>query len=166
MTIRRISPVFLGGGLGACARALLLQSPVVWSAPFPLSVLLINLLGSFLLGVVFVLADEAEVMRSETRLFVAVGILGSFTTFSTFGWETVVLSEGRHYIAGVSYVTASLVGGVLAVVAGIVAGREAVKALGRMTHRAFLDRGEGRAVSPADDMDHIETENHDSAELA
>jgi len=166
VTIRRIAPVFFGGGLGACARALLLQLSAVWSAPFPLSLLLINLLGSFLLGVVFVLADEAEVMRSETRLFVAVGILGGFTTFSTFGWETVVLSEGPHFIVGVSYVTASLAGGVLAVVAGIVAGREAVSALDRMTHRAFLDRGEGRAVSPPDDKDLVETENHDSAELA
>src|ERR671936_36112 len=87
--------------------------------------------GSFVLGIVFVLADEAGLLRAETRLFVAVGLLGGFTTFSTFGWGADLLAgRGAGAIALVD-VVASVVGGVAAAGAGVVAGREVGGALER-----------------------------------
>ena len=95
--MRRAVIVFVGGGLGSCLRAVVLSWLSVWSTWLP--VLLVNLVGSFVIGVVFALADEAGLLRAETRLFVAVGLLGGFTTFSTFGWGVDLLA-GKARIAG------------------------------------------------------------------
>lgn len=122
--MRRALIVFVGGGIGACLRTLLLAWLAPWVAVLPLPVLLANLLGSFALGVVFVLADEARVLSAETRLFVAVGVLGGFTTFSTFAWGAdLLLSDAASLAAGLVYVAASMIGGVVAVWAGLHVGR-------------------------------------------
>lgn len=103
--------VGLGGAIGAMARyAAGLGIARVWSQPFPLATLLINILGSVLMGM-FV-GGMAKLMPSwsETaRLFVAVGVLGGFTTFSSFSLDTIVLFErGEVVLAGV-YVLLSVV---------------------------------------------------------
>src|SRR5437879_4123800 len=105
--------VFLGGGIGASLRALLIDWLASWGAEAP--VLLANVLGAFVLGVVFVLADEAGLLRSGTRLFLAVGVLGGFTTFSTFGWEADVLLAGHASTGAAAYLLASLAGGIGAI---------------------------------------------------
>ncbi len=122
--MRRVLIVFVGGGIGACLRALLLAWLAAWSAVLPLPVVLANLVGSFALGVVFVLADEARVLSMEMRLFVAVGVLGGFTTFSTFAWGAdLLLSDAASLAAGLAYIAVSMVGGILAVGAGLRCGR-------------------------------------------
>src|SRR5262249_10945952 len=124
--------VFVGGGIGACLRGLLLAWLAPWSAILPIPVLLANLLGTFILGVVFVLAEEAGLLRAESRLFLAVGVLVGFTTFSTLGWGAdLLLAHGAHWLEGLTYLAASVVGGVAAVSAGLVAGRELVALLER-----------------------------------
>ena len=130
--MRRAAIVFVGGGIGACLRAVLLSALSSWGRPFPAAVLLANLLGAFILGIVYVLADEAGLLRVETRLFLAVGVLGGFTTFSTFGWGAdTLLAHGAHMVAGLLYVATSVVGGIVAVLLGLVAGRALVAALER-----------------------------------
>lgn len=121
--MRRPLIVFVGGGLGACLRALLLMGLQPWGARLPIPVLLANMLGAFALGVVYVLADEAGVLGTETRLFLAVGVLGGFTTFSTFGWGADLLLVDGQELAGLVYLAASLLGGVTAVWAGFRVGR-------------------------------------------
>ncbi|HVC82211.1 MAG TPA: CrcB family protein, partial [Chloroflexota bacterium] len=74
----RVLIVFLGGGAGATLRAVLLAGLNSWGATSP--VLLVNLLGASVLGFVYVLADEAGLLSSPARLFLAVGVLGGFTT--------------------------------------------------------------------------------------
>jgi CrcB protein len=144
--MRRAVIVFVGGGIGACLRALLLAWLAPWGASLPIPVLLANLLGAFILGVVFVLADEAGLLRSETRLFLAVGLLGGFTTFSTLGWGAdLLLAHGAHLVAGLTYLAASMVGGVAAVSAGLVVGRELVALLERGA-LALLDRLDERGL--------------------
>src|SRR5919201_250017 len=107
--MRRAVIVFLGGGIGSCLRAVVLAWLSGWSAWLP--VLLVNLVGSFVIGVVFALADEAGLLRAQTRLFVAVGLLGGFTTFSAFGWGVdLIAGRGADAIALVD-VVASVVGG-------------------------------------------------------
>jgi CrcB protein len=153
--MRRTVIVFVGGGMGSCLRAVVLARLSAWSAWPP--VLLVNLVGSFVLGVVFALADEAGVLRAETRLFVAVGVLGGFTTFSTFGWGADLLAgRGAGALALVD-VVASVVGGVVAAGAGVVAGRESVVALeraaagllGRLDERGLRRTGTSRGERAA-----------------
>src|SRR5437764_7252098 len=127
--MRRVVIVFVGGGVGSCLRAVVLA----WLGPGStwLPVLLVNLVGSFVIGLVFALADEAGLLRAETRLFVAVGVLGGFTTFSTFGWSAALLAgRGAGGIA-LADVVASVGGGVAAAGAGMAAGREVGVALER-----------------------------------
>jgi CrcB protein len=162
--MRRVGIVFLGGGLGTSLRAPVLA----WLAPagssFP--VLLINLLGAFALGVVFVLADEAGVLGTEARLFLAVGVLGGFTTFSTFGWGADLLLARHTTDAAINYVAASIVGGMAAVAAGLAVGRELVVILERMATE-LLGRLEARGLRrmagdrPA--MDAVETEDREES---
>ena len=165
--MRRPVIAFVGGGLGACLRALLLAWLAPWGATLPAPVLLANLLGAFVLGLVYVLADEAGLLRAETRLFLAVGVLGGFTTFSTFGWGAdLLLAHGRHWLAALLYLSASVAGGVSAVWAGLLAGRElvalleraAVALLGRLDERGARRHGGSRV-----DMATIEAENREPA---
>ncbi len=120
--MRRVSLVFVGGGLGSALRGLWLA----WLAPSGATsaVLLANLIGAFILGVVFILADEAGLLRAGTRLFLAVGVLGGFTTFSTFAWGVDLLVAQGSRDALLDYVIASVGGGAMAVIAGLMAGRE------------------------------------------
>ena len=122
--MRALLIVFVGGGIGSCLRAALLEWLAGWGGALAAPVLLANLLGSFVLGVVFVLADEAKLLGVEVRLFLAVGVLGGFTTFSTFAWGADVLlagSGGRP--VAVAYLLASVLGSVLSVWLGLGAGR-------------------------------------------
>jgi CrcB protein len=157
--MRRAVIVFVGGGIGSCLRAVVLAWLSAWSTWLP--VLLVNLVGSFVIGLVFALADEAGLLRAETRLFVAVGVLGGFTTFSTFGWGADLLAgRGAGGIA-LAYVVASVVGGVAAAGAGVVADREVVVALeraavgllGRLDAQGLRQRGTSRRESEAGPRD-------------
>ncbi len=121
--MRRPLIVFLGGGIGASLRALLLLWLAPWGAVLPAPVLVANVLGAFVLGLVFVLADEAGLLRAETRLFLAVGVLGGFTTFSTFGWGADQLLARGAVGAALIYLGSSLVGGVVGVTAGLAMAR-------------------------------------------
>jgi len=121
--MRRPLIVFLGGGIGASLRALLLLWLEPWGAVLPAPVLVANVLGAFVLGLVFVLADEAGLLRAETRLFLAVGVLGGFTTFSTFGWGADQLLARGAVGAALIYLGSSLVGGVVGVTAGLAMAR-------------------------------------------
>lgn len=88
-----------GGFLGAVARFGVMQwtLPVTARWGFPVGTLVANLLGCLIIGFLFQLADARTVLNAQARLFLFVGILGSFTTFSTFGLETFNLLEGRAY---------------------------------------------------------------------
>ncbi len=160
--MRRVLIVFVGGGIGACLRALLLTWLAAWSAVLPFPVLLANLAGSFALGVVFVLADEARVLSAETRLFVAVGVLGGFTTFSTFAWGTdLLLSDAASLGAGLAYIAASMIGGIAAVWVGLRCGRALAVALkgvgiGPLPARELGSRRGGEAAA---DIATIEAED-------
>jgi fluoride exporter len=148
--------VFVGGGIGSCLRAVALAWLSPWSTWLP--VLLVNLVGSFVIGLVFALADEAGLLRVQTRLFVAVGVLGGFTTFSTFGWGADLLAGRGAGAIALAYVVVSVVGGVAAAGAGLVAGREVVVALeraavgllGRLDERGLRRTANSRRESEAE----------------
>ncbi|GAC1399486.1 MAG: fluoride efflux transporter CrcB [Chloroflexota bacterium] len=128
--MRPIMLVFLGGGVGACLRYLAgMWIPADWASPLPLSTLLVNLVGAAALGAVATLADEAGVLSARSRLLLAYtpGLLGGFTTWSSFMVGTVSLITGRHLTVALAYLVLSLGGGPLCVVAGAAAARRLVR---------------------------------------
>ena len=84
--------VALGGALGAVARHLTgLGAVRIMGAAFPYGTLVVNVAGCFLIGFLLMLSEQRQLFSPTTRLFLTVGILGAFTTFSTFGYETLEL---------------------------------------------------------------------------
>ena len=111
--------IALGGGLGSVLRYLLHGSVqrLVGSA-FPWGTLAVNVLGCLLIGcLAAVFAVHAQI-REEYRLGLTVGVLGGFTTFSTFGFETFKLVEQGAMGLALFYMFASCVLGLLAVAGG------------------------------------------------
>lgn len=85
------------------------------SVGFPYGTLVVNIIGCFLLGFLAQLVESRGAFTSETRLFVFVGILGGFTTFSTFGNETLNLARDSQMINALANVGANVILGLLAV---------------------------------------------------
>lgn len=120
----RILLVGLGGFLGANARYLLGGWLTRFNpGSFPAETFVINITGSFVLGLFMTLATGRFAWPVEYRLLVAIGFVGSYTTFSTWTYETLALLEqGDVLRAGVNVVLSSAVG-LAAVYAGVVVGR-------------------------------------------
>jgi len=100
-----------GGALGAMSRYGL--SSIIgrlWPMSFPLATLLINIIGSVLMGVfIGLLARFMPPQQAELRMFVAVGVLGGFTTFSSFSLDTITLIERGALLQAGLYVLMSVV---------------------------------------------------------
>jgi len=104
--------VALGGAVGAVLRFYL--SETLPSEAFPWATLSVNLMGSFLLGVVMA-ATLVDALGETQALLLGVGLLGAFTTMSTFSVETVMMVEdGRWRRAGLYVVASAVVGPLLA----------------------------------------------------
>ncbi len=115
--------VAAGGALGAAARYLLGGFVQARLGPgFPWGTFFVNVTGSFLIGVVLVLV-ERDALPSEARLFLAVGILGGYTTFSTFSYETLQLLVAGNAGGVLLNALGQLLVGFLAVYLGVVFGR-------------------------------------------
>lgn len=107
--------VFIGGGLGSMARyGLSVFGMRLLGQGFPWPTLLINIAGSALMGLLTGWLAVQGGAPQSLRLFIATGILGGFTTFSTFSLETVLLYERGQAGLAVAYVAASVAVGVAA----------------------------------------------------
>jgi len=109
--------VALGGALGSVLRYLLgtWTQALTRSIDFPYGTLIVNLLGCFAIGFLAQLAESRGAFTSDTRMFVFIGILGGFTTFSSFGNETInLLREGETWNA-LANVGANVIFGLLLV---------------------------------------------------
>jgi CrcB protein len=93
--MRTILIIGTGGFIGAVLRYLVVISTQVFKdkLPLPLGTLIVNVIGCLLIGVLATLAEQGQVLSAESRNFLIVGILGAFTTFSTFGYESVTLLQ-------------------------------------------------------------------------
>lgn len=108
--------VFIGGGFGAVSRFLVTTALTGKLGNFPLGTLAANFFGSLLMGlVVGILAGRYE----SVRLFVAVGFLGGFTTFSSFSAETLALIQGGQIFSAAANIIVSVVAGLLACAVGL-----------------------------------------------
>lgn len=112
--------VFLGGGIGSALRHGMNLLAARWlGTQYPLGTLCINVLGAFAMGVVVEYWTTRSGLSPQARLFLTTGILGGFTTFSTFALEAVVLQSRGEMLAAGLYVAGSLVLGVGALYAGM-----------------------------------------------
>jgi CrcB protein len=120
----RVALVALGGAIGSVARygvgALAAQ---LFGSAFPFGTLLVNLSGSFLIAIIMHVALAGTAISLELRIFLTTGIMGGYTTYSSFNYETLALINQRAYgLAGLN-VAATVVGCFLAGVLGLATGR-------------------------------------------
>lgn len=114
--------VGIGGGIGAIARYAMGRSiSERVNSVFPYGTFAINLLGAFLIGVLFALLVDRGVGPAHLRLLLITGFLGGFTTFSAYTIEVITLAEAGSWNTALLYVVASNLLGLLACLAGIVA---------------------------------------------
>ena len=117
---RNLLWVALGGSIGAMLRYVI-SGQVQWlsgSAEFPYGTLAVNLIGCLAIGLLSYLAETRALFSPEFRLMVFIGVLGAFTTYSTFANESFsLLRDGRFLMAG-TYMGAHLLAGLAAVVGG------------------------------------------------
>jgi CrcB protein len=100
--------IALGGASGAVARYLLANwVHGLWEGKLPLGTLLVNVVGSFAIGIVYVLVVERQLVHADWRGVLMVGFLGAFTTFSTFSLETISLLEAGHSLHAFAYMLGS-----------------------------------------------------------
>jgi len=115
MTINNLMLVFAGGGIGALFRYMISLFVKNTSSGFPTSTFWVNVTGCFLIGILF---SVLKMDNQNLRLLLIVGLLGGFTTFSSFGMETIQLFNSGNYRIAFFYVILSNICGLGAVYFG------------------------------------------------
>lgn len=125
IAIRDLAWVGLGGGCGAALRFLLGGWIHRWlpGSLFPWGTFAINVVGCLLLGLLYGLAEGRGLFGPGARLFLFIGLLGGFTTFSTFAWESGSLLRDGELVRALGNVAGQVLLGLLAVWLGLLAGR-------------------------------------------
>ncbi|TQL66378.1 camphor resistance protein CrcB [Nocardioides albertanoniae] len=117
-TIRAAGVVAVGGMLGAAGRFAIGEAWPVPTGGVPWSTLVINLSGCFALGILMAYVADRESLHPLVRPFLGTGVIGGYTTFSTFAVEANLLLLERHPALGLAYLAVSVLLGVVAVLAG------------------------------------------------
>jgi CrcB protein len=114
-----------GGFLGSAARYLLGDwlNRMAPQALFPFETLIINVSGCLAIGLLAGLSESRGILHPEMRVFLLIGVLGGFTTFSTFGYETFQLLRDGEWISGAANALLQVILGLAAVWAGNVLSR-------------------------------------------
>jgi fluoride exporter len=112
--------IAFGGAIGAVSRYWLYSAVQrLHDSGFPLGTFVVNVLGSFLIGVFFVLLAEKAQIAEQWRPIIVVGFLGGLTTFSTFSLDALLLFEQGHYNTALFYIISSIVLCLIAAFAGM-----------------------------------------------
>jgi len=122
--------VAIGGALGSMLRyGAGVGVGSFWKNSFPLGTLLINIVGSLVMGLfVGLMARLLPTWQNDARLFFAVGVLGGFTTFSSFSLDAITMLERGDLLPAVVYVLASVIGGLFALFLALLVMRMGVSA--------------------------------------
>ncbi len=135
-TRRRILAVLTGGFLGTITRYLLSIAIQSWLGKnWPYDILIINVTGALVLALVTTLADDTVLIGPTRRLFINVGFLGAYTTFSTLTLGDILLVGKQEWLLAAIYLVASIIGGVLAIWPGDWLGQ-----FGLRTRRRFIQQ--------------------------
>lgn len=117
--------VAIGGAAGSCLRfwISMIFAPLTLGQGFPWATLTANLLGSFGLGLVFVLGEGRSWFGADLRVLIGTGVMGGFTTYSAFNLESIGLMQSGAWARASLYVSATLVGCLAAGALGLIVGR-------------------------------------------
>ncbi len=119
MNMIKLLVIGFGGFLGSILRYTVGKSiDGKFNSSFPWGTLTINVVGSFIIGFIYILAMRKAGITENWRLFLGAGFCGGFTTFSAFAWENVNLLDQKLIGTSLIYISASIILGLLAVVAG------------------------------------------------
>jgi CrcB protein len=136
--------VLCGGFCGTITRYLLSLVIQSWLGKgWPYDILLINITGALLLALVTTFADATFLVGPTRRLFINVGFLGAYTTFSSLALEETMLAVGHEWLPAFLYLILSLFGGMSAVVVGDVLGREIIRVAQRSAEPGVVAQAEG-----------------------
>jgi CrcB protein len=115
-----LSMVALGGALGSLARYLVAGAvQPAWWPGFPFGIFVVNITGGLAMGLVTALAALKLNLAPEMRAFLTTGVLGGYTTFSTFSLDSAMLMQRGAYAQAGAYVIGSVVLSILALFAGL-----------------------------------------------
>jgi fluoride exporter len=112
---RELGAIFVGGFVGAIARAELVQALPFHAGSWPWATTLVNLVGAFLLGYLTTRLQERLPVSAYRRPLLGTGLCGALTTFSTMQLEILRMLDGSHVALAVAYGLASVVGGFLVI---------------------------------------------------
>jgi len=119
-SMNTVLAVAFGGAVGAVARYLTVSAVGLWfGTAFPYGTLTVNVLGSFVLGAIVELSALVWSPSPELRAMLVIGVLGSFTTFSTFSLDTVTLYQRGDYALCAAYIGASVILSIFGLFAGM-----------------------------------------------
>ncbi len=118
--MKNIVLVGFGGFIGSIMRYLVTLGSQIWlkELTFPVATLIVNITGCFLLGLFNGWAENHHFFTIQIRLFMFVGILGSYTTFSTFGYETIEMMQNGNMLPALLNVAMQVIAGLLAAFIG------------------------------------------------
>ncbi len=115
--------VALGGALGSVVRYLVGGWVAErWGTSFPYGTLVINITASFIIGFFLAFAQDRARLSPYWRLFIAVGFVGGYSTFSTYEYESIRLLQDGEMLLGMLYLVGSMAGGAIAAITGITVG--------------------------------------------
>jgi CrcB protein len=116
--------VVLGGAAGTAARFLLgVSVQAVFGPTFPVGTLTVNLIGSFLVSMFMVLGADKGLISTQTRVVLCTGVIGGFTTYSSFNFETMRLAQAGSFGLAFLNLGATVVGCLVAGALGLLTGR-------------------------------------------
>ena len=116
--------ICLGGAIGTGARYLTsLWAAAAFGAGFPVGTLIVNVAGSFLIAFLMQTASATEVIQPDMRLMLTTGVMGGFTTYSAFNYETTNYFRAGAWGTGIANVSATFFGCLLAGLAGLAVAR-------------------------------------------
>jgi fluoride exporter len=120
----RILAIAAAGAIGSLARYWLSALVQRWTgSPFPWGTFAVNIIGSFLFGLIWTLAEERLAISAETRIIVLTGFMGAFTTFSTFAFETSMFVRDSQWLLVAGNIAAQILVGITAVLIGMRVGQ-------------------------------------------
>lgn len=112
--------VAIGSFFGGGSRYLVSQTMTKYiSVPFPFGTLTVNILGSFIIGLIFGLSLKTDLISTELKLLLATGFCGGFTTFSSFSLDTYGLLRDGEFFYAFSYISITILIGFFATFVGI-----------------------------------------------
>jgi fluoride exporter len=118
--MKMILMVAMGGAIGSSGRYMVgVLATRLFGISFPWGTMIVNILGSFVMGLLVALLAVRYSVSNEVRGFLAIGVLGGFTTFSSFALDIVYLYEKKQYLASAGYMSISVICSILALFSGM-----------------------------------------------